>query len=136
MVSMICASPHLFQSKCPGHLRSSQPVSTAKQSESIMRDNCICYCCQSGQKQVLMLPNPCVPTSPTGPFQNFCPALVSPLRSDSAPKQLKSQQRVVHWCISGNTVMKPPLLPRKQSFPQKVSGLMSASAPVFTSANV
>ena len=45
-----------FQHFYPRQLCSSQPVSTAKQSESITRDSCSCCCYQCGQKQVLMLP--------------------------------------------------------------------------------
>ncbi len=77
---------NLFLSRCPRHPGSSQPVSTAKQSESIMRDSCICCCCQCGQKQVLMLPKSLCAKKPC---RAFCHALVSPLRSVSTPKQLK-----------------------------------------------
>jgi len=79
----------------PLHLRSSHPFSTAKQSESIMRDSCSCCCCQCGQKQVLMLPKSFVPKSPRGPFQHFCPALLSPLRSVSTSELARGTKGIL-----------------------------------------
>ena len=94
MVMERCSGPkqaqQLFQHFYPRHLSSSHPVSTAKQSESMMRDNCMYVVVNVARNRCLCF---LCAKSPTGPFQYFCPALVSPLRSVSNSELAKGIKR-------------------------------------------